>query len=284
MKLTSFRTANGDSYGLVDGNDVYDLGSRLGPTCPDLRSAISQGALAQFASLPGSVAPDHAFDQLALLPVIPNPGKIICVGLNYVAHREETGRAATAAPTLFLRVAESQTAHGQPLLCPRESDSFDFEGEVALVIGKAGDRISEADALSHVAGLSCYNDGSVRDFQSATTQWTAGKNFRRTGAFGPWMVTTDELPADQAVDIVTRLNGEEVQRSNTDLLIFSYQRLISFVSAITPLSPGDVIVTGTPGGVGFKRTPPLFMKHGDVVEVEVGGIGVLRNTVIKEAA
>src|SRR5690606_8433968 len=188
MKLTSFRTANGDSYGLVDGNDVYDLGSRLGPTCPDLRSAISQGALAQFASLPGSVAPDHAFDQLALLPVIPNPGKIICVGLNYVAHREETGRAATAAPTLFLRVAESQTAHGQPLLCPRESDSFDFEGEVALVIGKAGDRISEADALSHVAGLSCYNDGSVRDFQSATTQWTAGKNFRRTGAFGPWMV------------------------------------------------------------------------------------------------
>src|SRR5690606_14697947 len=175
-------------------------------------------------------------------------------------------------------------AHGQPLLCPRESDSFDFEGEVALVIGKAGDRISEADALSHVAGLSCYNDGSVRDFQSATTQWTAGKNFRRTGAFGPWMVTTDELPADQAVDIVTRLNGEEVQRSNTDLLIFSYQRLISFVSAITPLSPGDVIVTGTPGGVGFKRTPPLFMKHGDVVEVEVGGIGVLRNTVIKEAA
>ena len=283
MKFVSYKVEGRASFGLVDGPDVYDLGRRLGRDCPDLRAAIAQGALAQFASLPGSVAPDYAFEQLELLPVIPNPGKIVCVGVNYAAHRDEVNRPATPDPTLFLRVAESQCAHGQPLLCPIESDEFDFEGEVALVIGRDGDRISEADALSYIAGFSCYNDGSVRDWQAVTSQWTAGKNFRQTGAFGPWMVTTDELPADQPMRIATRLNGVEVQGSSTDLLIFGMARLISFISTITPLSAGDVIVTGTPGGVGFKRVPKLFMKDGDVVEVEVSGIGILRNTVRKES-
>ncbi|TFW32902.1 fumarylacetoacetate hydrolase family protein [Massilia horti] len=282
MKLASYRVDGRDSFGIVDGQHVYDLGKRLGPATPDLCAAIAQNALKQFASLPGSVTPDYAFDQLTLLPVIPNPGKIVCVGVNYLAHREEVNRPATEHPTLFLRVAESQAAHGQALLCPAESDEFDFEGEVALVIGRAGNRIAEADALSYIAGFSCYNDGSVRDWQAATSQWTAGKNFRQTGAFGPWLVTADELPPEQPMRIATRLNGVEVQKSSTDLLIFGMARLISFISSITPLSPGDVIVTGTPGGVGFKRVPKLFMKDGDVVEVEVSGIGVLRNPVRKE--
>ena len=282
MKLISFQIRTGDSFGLVDGQDVYDLGRRLGPECPDLRTAIAQNQLAQFAQLPGSVAPDHQLSRLTLLPVIPNPGKIVCVGLNYHAHRLEGGHGEVGVPTLFLRVPESQVAHGQPMICPKESDQFDYECEIAVVIGRGGDRITEADALTHVAGISAYNDGSVRDWQAATSQWTAGKNFRATGAFGPWLVTSDELSPDRVLSVVTRLNGVEMQRSTTDLLIFSIPRLISFISSIMPLSPGDVIVTGTPGGVGFRRTPQVFMHHGDVVEVEVEGVGVLRNTVVKE--
>ena len=215
-------------------------------------------------------------------PAVADPGKIICVGLNYEAHRVESKRAVTADPTLFLRVPESQTGHERSLVCPRESQEFDFEGEIAVVIGRGGRRISEANALSHVAGLSCYNDGSARDWQQRVTQWTAGKNFPATGAFGPWLVTPDELPLDQELSLVTRLNGVEVQRATTDMMIFPIQRLVSFISTFMTLEPGDVIATGTPGGVGFRRTPPLFMKPGDRVEVEVSGVGVLRNTVTAE--
>ena len=283
MKLMSYVTQTGASYGIVEGDRVFDLKLRLGPTCPDLRSALANNALEGIAGRLGGGQADYHLSELTFLPVIPNATRIFCVGLNYKAHREETNRADTTDPVLFLRVAESQTGHERPLLCPRESDAFDFEGEIAAVIGKGGRRIAEDRALEHVAGLSCYNDGSVRDWQQATTQWTSGKNFPATGAFGPWLVTPDELPLDKTVSLVTRLNGEEVQRTTTDLMTFPLAKLVSFISTFTTLEPGDVIVTGTPGGVGFKRTPPLFMKYGDIVEVEVDGIGTLRNPVVKEA-
>jgi 2-keto-4-pentenoate hydratase/2-oxohepta-3-ene-1,7-dioic acid hydratase in catechol pathway len=255
----------------------------MGASVPDLRSAIAQDAFGKVERLTGSAEADFFVNELVFLPVIPNPGKIICVGLNYEAHRVESKRDVTTDPTLFLRIPESQTGHERPLLCPSESLEFDFEGEIAVVIGRGGRRISESNALAHVAGLSCYNDGSARDWQQRATQWTAGKNFPATGAFGPWLVTPDELPLDRELSLVTRLNDVEVQRATTDMMIFPIQRLVSFISTFMTLEPGDVIVTGTPGGVGFRRTPPLFMKPGDRVEVEVSGVGVLRNTVTAES-
>lgn len=282
MKLMSYVTSQGASYGLVEGERVYDLALRLGPSCPDLKSALANDALARIAGRLIAGDADFRVSDIVFLPLIPNPERIFCVGLNYKAHREETNRADTPDPVLFMRGAQSQTGHERPLLCPIESDAFDFEGEIAAVIGTGGRRIDEARALTHVAGLSCYNDGSVRDWQARSTQWTAGKNFPATGAFGPWLVTPDELPLDRDISLVTRLNGKEVQRTTTDLMTFPLARLVAFISTFTTLEAGDVIVTGTPGGVGFKRTPPLFMKDGDVVEVEVDGIGTLRNPVIKE--
>ena len=185
---------------------------------------------------------------------------------------------------IFLRLPQSQVGHGEPMVCPAESEQFDFEAELAVVIGKAGRRIAERDALSHIAGISCYNDGSVRDWQLATNQWTPGKNFPATGAFGPWLVTADELPPDRVLSLVCRLNGQEMQRTTTDLMMFPIPKLISFVSTWTTLEPGDVIVTGTPGGVGLRRNPPVWMKHGDTVEIELEGVGVLRNPVRHEGA
>jgi 2-keto-4-pentenoate hydratase/2-oxohepta-3-ene-1,7-dioic acid hydratase in catechol pathway len=214
--------------------------------------------------------------------VIPNPGKIWCAGLNYGEHVQETGRQITEQPTLFLRVADSQVGHGLAIVRPPESIKLDYEGEIAVVIGKPGRRIAEADSWGHIAGYACYNDGSVRDWQVHTSQWGPGKNFWRTGGFGPWMVTADEIPAGTVMSLVTRLNGTEVQRATTAQLIHSIPRLIAYASTVAPLRAGDVIVTGTPGGVGAKRTPPLWMKAGDVVEVEVDRIGVLRNPVADE--
>jgi 2-keto-4-pentenoate hydratase/2-oxohepta-3-ene-1,7-dioic acid hydratase in catechol pathway len=184
----------------------------------------------------------------------------------------------------FLRFADSQVGHDQPIERPPESERLDFEGEIAVVIGKPGRRIAEADVWQHIAGYACYNDASVRDWQLHTSQWCPGKNFYRTGAFGPWLVTADEIPADTTLTLVTRLNGAEVQRATTDMLLHPIPRLIAYASTVAPLRAGDVIVTGTPGGVGAKRKPPLWMKHGDVVEVEVDRIGVLRNVVQDGAA
>lgn len=181
-----------------------------------------------------------------------------------------------------MRFATSQTAHGKGIPLPPESTQLDFEGEIAVVIGKGGRRIGKANAWEHVAGYAPYNDASIRDWQYHTTQWTAGKNFDGTGAFGPWMVTRDEIADGQRLELVTRLNGEEMQRGNTDQLIFSIPTLINYASTIVTLEPGDVIVTGTPSGVGVKREPQLFMKAGDRIEVEVSGVGRLENRVVKE--
>ncbi len=280
MKLASYCTATGPSFGAVDGDRIVDLRARLGPACPDLRSLLAGDALeAARRAVRGAIA-DFRVDEVVFLPVVPNPGKIVCAGLNYEAHRVEGNRPRTTDPALFLRLPESQTGHRRPLVRPVESTQFDFEGEIALVVGRRGRRIPEAHALEHVAGYACYNDGSVRDWQLSTSQWTPGKNFPATGAFGPWLALTDELPAGAPLELVTRLNGQEVQRATTDMMIFSIPTLIAFISTFTTLEPGDVIVTGTPGGVGMRRDPPLFMKEGDLVEVEVSGVGTLVNPVV----
>lgn len=265
---------------MVDGDRIVDLRGRLGPAYVDVRSLLAGDALeAARRAVRGAIA-DFRLDEVVYLPVIPNPGKIICVGLNYEAHRVEGNRPKTADPALFVRFPESQTGHRRPLVRPIESIQFDFEGEIAVVVGRRGRRIPEARAFEHIAGYACYNDGSVRDWQLATSQWTAGKNFVATGAFGPWLTLADELHPDTPLELTTRLNGQEVQHATTDMMIFSIPRLIAYISSFTTLEPGDVIVSGTPGGVGMRRDPPLFMKDGDQVEVEVSGVGILVNQVI----
>ncbi|MBN8915486.1 MAG: fumarylacetoacetate hydrolase family protein [Rhizobiales bacterium] len=281
MKFASFTHAGKAGYGLVTEGGIVDLARRF-PEAPTLRTFIA-GGLDRAAVLVGAPA-DFALADVTLAPVIPDPDKIVCVGLNYHDHVVETGRTVTPNPMLFARYAGSQVGDGEALVKPLESDEFDYEGELAVIIGKGGRRISEADALSHVAGYACYNDASVRDWQRHTSQFMPGKTFAATGGFGPWMVSADEIGDPTRLTLATRLNGAEVQRTTVDLMITPIPTLIAYTSTILPLLPGDVIVSGTPGGVGARRTPKLFMKDGDVVEVEVSGIGVLRNPVVAEKA
>lgn len=283
MKLVTFSVAGNAAWGAVIDGGVVNLAAKL-PAYPDVRSLIGAGGLEAARAALSDARPDHALDAITFLPPVTNPDKIICVGLNYDEHVRETKREKTEDPALFVRFANSQAGHLQPILIPLESDKLDYEGEIAVVIGKGGRRIPESKAYDHVAGFSCYNDGSIRDLQWATTQWTTGKNFPSTGAFGPWLVTTDELPADSKLTLVTRLNGQEMQRATTDMMVHSIPRLIAFISCFTELVPGDVIVTGTPGGVGARKTPPLYMKDGDVCEIEIEGVGVLRNPIKSEKA
>jgi 2-keto-4-pentenoate hydratase/2-oxohepta-3-ene-1,7-dioic acid hydratase in catechol pathway len=278
MKLATYRTAQGASYGVVTQKGIVDLKRYLGNQYPDLKALIAGNGFAD-AAKHLSEAPDYKESDVVWLPVIPNPDKIVCVGLNYQDHVAETGRDNTENPALFLRVAESQVGHRQPILRPRESKNLDFEAEIAVVIGKAGRRISQENAWNHIFGYSCYNDGSVRDWQRHTVQWTAGKNFARTGGFGPWLVTVDDIPPNTKMTLSCRLNGERMQHATTEQMIFKIPRIIQYVSAFTTLSPGDVIVTGTPGGVGARRTPPIWMKPGDTVEIEIDKVGVLVNTI-----
>jgi len=279
MRLASFHTAaQGASYGAVTDKGIVDLRRYLGNQFPDLKALIAGNGFSS-AARHLSASPDYSQSDITWLPVIPNPDKIVCVGLNYEEHRAETGRDKTENPALFLRVAESQVGHRQPLLRPRESTHLDFEAEIALIIGKAGRRISQQRAWDHIAGYSCYNDGSVRDWQRHTVQWTAGKNFARTGAFGPWMVTADDIAPNTVLTLSCRLNGQQMQHATTEMMIFKMPRLIEYISTFTTLVPGDVIVTGTPGGVGARRNPPLWMKPGDSVEVEIDKVGVLVNAI-----
>jgi 2-keto-4-pentenoate hydratase/2-oxohepta-3-ene-1,7-dioic acid hydratase in catechol pathway len=276
MRLATFKTANGASYGAVTSKGIVDLGKRLGNRYADLRSLIKDNGMEEAKKLL-SEKPDYQPADITWLPVIPNPDKIVCVGLNYQDHVVETGRDNTEQPAIFLRVAGSQVGHQQPILRPRESTHLDFEAEIAVIIGKAGRRISQKDAWGHIAGYSCYNDGSVRDWQRHTIQWTAGKNFAMTGGFGPWMVTADEIPPNTKMTLSCRLNGQQMQHATTEQMIFKIPKIIEYVSAWTALLPGDVLVTGTPGGVGARRTPPLWMKPGDKVEVEIDKVGILEN-------
>jgi 2-keto-4-pentenoate hydratase/2-oxohepta-3-ene-1,7-dioic acid hydratase in catechol pathway len=280
MKLCSFSTNGAASYGIITDRGIVDLGRRLPEAT--LRDFLAAGNMDRTAGL-ANAAGDHAPDTVTLEPVIPNPDKIICVGLNYYDHVQETGRTVTENPVLFARYAGSQVGHGQALVKPLESDELDYEGELAVIIGKGGRRIPAERALQHVAGYACYNDASVRDWQRHTSQFMAGKTFAATGGFGPWMVTPDEIRDPSQLTLTTRLNGQVVQQTTTDLMITDVPALIAYCSTILPLLPGDVIVSGTPGGVGAKRTPPLWMRAGDVAEVEISGIGVLRNPIVAEA-
>ncbi|MDB5848699.1 MAG: 5-carboxymethyl-2-hydroxymuconate isomerase [Rhodoferax sp.] len=278
MKLISYVHHGQAGWGIAHGDSVVPLHNAQYPT---LLSALQAGKLEGIAA--EARAPAIALADIQYLPVIPTPGKIFCVGHNYEEHRIETARDKTLHPLLFMRVAESQTAHLQPLLLPPESIQLDYEGEIAVVIGKAGRRIREEDAWDHVAGYSAYNDGSVRDWQKHTLQFTAGKNFSGTGAFGPWLVTRGEIADGAELTLETRLNGTVMQHTTTASMIFPIPVLIHYISAFTTLQPGDVIVTGTPGGVGAKRTPPVWMKAGDQVEIDVSQVGVLVNTIVAEA-
>jgi len=228
-------------------------------------------------------APEFSTADVTFLPPITDPSKILCVGLNYAKHQAETGRPDVDHPTIFTRFADSQVGHLQPMIKPDQSVRFDYEAELAVVIGQGGRFISEDDALSHVAGYACYNDGSIRDWQRHTSQFTPGKNFPGTGAFGPYLVTPDEVGDYRKLPIESRLNGEVMQKATLADLIFPIPRLLSYISEFTALSSGDVIVTGTPGGVGDRREPPVYMVPGDVIEVDIGIVGTLVNPIVSVA-
>ncbi|ABQ37546.1 MULTISPECIES: fumarylacetoacetate hydrolase family protein [Bradyrhizobium] len=283
MKFASFTIHDAPSWGLVEGDEIADLGALLRDRFPDLKSAIAANALTEAAAA-AAKATRHALSAITFLPVIPNPDKILCIGLNYETHRKETGRSEVENPTVFGRFANSQTGHLRNIIRPRVSTDLDFEGELAVIIGKPGRYIPRSEAFQHIAGYACYNEGSVRDFQRHTHQFTPGKNFPDTGAFGPWMVTSDEIDDLGPLKLQTRLNGEVVQEATISQMIFDIPRQIEYCSSFTRLEPGDVIATGTPGGVGSRRTPPLWMKPGDVVEVEIDRIGLLRNGIADEQA
>ncbi|WP_454124506.1 fumarylacetoacetate hydrolase family protein [Kosakonia sp. Marseille-Q7440] len=278
MKLASFVHQGIRSYGIVSAEGIVNLGQRLGDRYADLKALLAaDDGLAQAARYSEEAA-DLRFDEIAFLPVIDNPGKILCVGMNYAEKRKEFDQH-NPAPTLFVRFADSQTGHNAPVVKPRHSSEFDYEGELAVIIGKGGENIARETALSHVAGYSCYMDGSARDWQHSW--FTAGKNWRQTGAFGPWMTTADEIPDPHTLAIRTWLNGRMVQDDTTASMIHKVAELIEYISTFTSLTPGDVIITGSPGGVGKKRTPPLFMKAGDRIEVEIEKIGHLSNVIVE---
>ncbi|NIF24314.1 fumarylacetoacetate hydrolase family protein [Candidatus Pantoea multigeneris] len=263
------------SFGIVVEEGIVDLGARFGSDCPDLKTLLARNGLGDLAGLAKQPA-DYPLSAVRLLPVIENPGKVFCVGMNYADKRKEFAETQDA-PTLFIRFADSLAGHEAKLLKPEVTQEFDFEGELAVIIGKPAHAVKAEDALDVVAGYSCFMDATVRDMQF--TWFTAGKNWPQTGGFGPWMTTADAIGDPQQLAIKTFLNGREVQNDTTGSMVHKVASIIEYISAFSPLSPGDVIITGSPGGVGKKRTPPLFMFSGDVIEVEIEKIGRLRNTI-----
>ena len=282
MRFASFTNDGLPSWGVLDNACVADLGAELGNRAPTLRRALELDDFSGTLKDPIRKALRHPLTAVALAPVIPDPAKILCVGLNYETHRKETGRSEVDHPTIFTRFANTQIGDGAPIVCPRVSTHLDFEGELAVIIGRPGRYISRQDAMAHVAGFACYNDVSVRDWQRHTHQFTPGKNFPATGPFGPYMVTPDEVGPLAGLRIMTRLNGATVQEATLGDMIFDIPRIIEYCSAFTPLAIGDVIATGTPGGVGAKRVPPLWMKPGDTVEIEIDRVGLLKNHIVAE--
>ncbi|MEP6914757.1 MAG: fumarylacetoacetate hydrolase family protein [Acidobacteriota bacterium] len=283
MKFVSFSAGGRSSYGVARDGGVCDLGARV-PKAADLKRYLRLRADGDAGPAPLGSTIDFADGEFTYLPVIPNPDKILCVGVNYAEHRKETGRAEAAYPTIFTRFADTLVAHGAPIRLPAVSTALDYEGELAVIIGRPGFRVPEAEAMSIVAGYTGFNDATLRDWQRHSHQFTPGKNFPDTGALGPELVTADELPLERLVGcrIETRLNGQLVQSALLGEMLFSIPKVIAYLSSFTHLSPGDVIATGTPGGVGSKREPPLFMKAGDTVEVSVESVGRLRNPIAPE--
>ncbi len=278
MKLCSYE----GGYGVMAGDLVHDAGEAFRAEYADLQAVLAAGALAELETA-ALANPGVAVDTLALLSPIPRPDKILCIGLNYMGHIQETGRDKPNYPSTFTRYPDAVTGHGQSLICPKASEKFDFEGELAVVIGTPARHVSEADAMDYIAGFSCFNDGSIRDYQRHTSQFWPGKNFQSSGAMGPCLVTKDEAGNWQDMVLETRLNGQQVQHSSVGDLAFGIPEIIAYLSTVITLLPGDVIATGTPAGVGMARDPKLWMKAGDVVEVEITGLGTLRNPVVGES-
>lgn len=289
MRFVSFLSATGEAWGVVSDQGGF-LGvvgdGRLGPGLPPTlagfiaRCEAEPGLLAQVRERAAS-EPSTPLDGVRLLPCLPRPGKIICLGVNYVDHAKEGGNTVADYPALFMRCSTSLLAHGAPLRVPSISDKLDFEAELAVVIGRRTRFVSEAQALDSVFGYACFNDATLRDYQRRTTQWTIGKNFDATGGFGPCLVSADELPPGcRGLHIESRLNGRVMQSADTSDMVFGVARTISLLSECLTLEPGDVIVMGTPAGVGYARTPPVWMQAGDTIEIEIEGIGVLRNPVV----
>jgi 2-keto-4-pentenoate hydratase/2-oxohepta-3-ene-1,7-dioic acid hydratase in catechol pathway len=282
MKFASFIVQGRTTYGVVEADQVIDLESVKTTFGTDLKQAIAINRLGELTPAVLAPLPRVALADVTFLPVIENPGKVLCIGINYATHVRETGREMPTYPMIFTRFADSQVAHLQPIIRPKASHKLDFEGELAVVIGKTARHVKAADALEYVAGYACYNDGSVRDWQKHTIQFVPGKNFPCTGGFGPWLVTCDEIGDPQDLELTTRLNGQVMQHTSTSDMIFDVRHLIEYCSTFTELAPGDVIVSGTTGGVGAFREPPVWMKPGDTVEVEISGIGILRNSIADE--
>ena len=280
MKLASYVVGGKPGFGVVTDEGIIDLADRgVGRS---LKHAMASGSLDKIKEVAAGLKADLPLADVEFEPCIPNPGKVFCIGINYRKHVLEMGRDLPEHPWVFTRTPDSFVGHDQDLLRPAVSEQFDFEGELAVVIGKTAHRVSASDALDHIAGYCCLNDGSIRDFQRHSSQFTAGKNFYRSGSMGPWLVTADEVgdAADLAVE--TRLNGEVMQASSTSDLIFDIPTLIEYCSTFARMEPGDVIATGTPGGVGAARKPPVWMKAGDTIEVSVARVGVLSNKVADE--
>jgi 2-keto-4-pentenoate hydratase/2-oxohepta-3-ene-1,7-dioic acid hydratase in catechol pathway len=287
MKLLSYSHHGHETWGAVSGDQVIDLGAHF-PQYPGLVDYIASEAYLNAANDVVGLAPHAKLSEITYLPVITRSEKIICAVRNYMDHHQEVlaagmHRELSEEPPIFLRVWRSQCAHLQPIVRPRVSESLDWEGELAVIIGKGGRDIAEKDAFDHVAGYSCYNDGSVREWQFHAKQIASGKNFESTGGFGPWMVTADEIDPKRNLKLEVRLNGDTVQSSHTGHMIFSIAKLIQYSSTIFTLSPGDVIATGTPAGVGWSRKPPRFMKAGDVCEVEIESVGTLINPIVDQS-
>ena len=284
MKFLTCSKDGVETFGAVTDTGVVDLGKRH-PELPDLREAIRQGKLGELAVEASSADADFSLEGITYLPTIPNPEKIICIGVNYMNRNAEykDGSAAPKYPSVFMRARESLTGHDQPLIDPPESDQLDYEGEIVMVIGKECRRVSEADAHEVVAGLTIMNEGSIRDWiRHGKFNVTPGKNFENSGSMGPWMVTPDELDPMSELRVMTRVNGEERQNDTTDSLMFPFRRIINYVTSFARLKPGDIIATGTPNGAGARFDPPKFLREGDVIEVEVPGIGILKNGVQTE--
>lgn len=281
MRLATIRINGEAHFGAVTDQGFIDIGVRLGGRCADIPDLLRQDLLNEAAALCTNTQPDLALDKLEYLPVIANRNaRIFAVGWAYQEHQTETGKEAPEHPALFDKHPQALVGHGQPLIKPAISDSYDFEGEVAVVIGKAGRHIAAKDAVDHIAGYTIMMDGSLRAWQRHSL--TAGKNFDAGSACGPWLVTRDEIPDPRQMVLTTRLNGTQMQHSSFANMVWDLGFLIEYISTFTELQPGDVISTGTPSGVGSRRTPPVFLKAGDTLEVEVSGIGVLGNTIIDE--
>lgn len=279
MRLVSFLRPDGTaSYGTSDGKVVHDAGATLGAEHSDLKAVIAGGDASRLEGL-GDAFP---LDTVTFLPPVPNPDKILCIGLNYLPHILESGRPHPDYPSIFTRYPESVVGHGVPLERPRASREFDYEGELAVIIGKAGRHVPADRAEEHIFGYSIFNEGSIRDYQNHTTQFWPGKSFERSGSMGPWIVTLDEIGDVTAQTLTTRVNGNVEQFTPISDLAIGIPEIIAYASTVITLRPGDVIVTGTPGGVGRYRKPQLFLEPGMSVEVEITGIGVLSNGIVDE--